>query len=62
METIFYKLDEILEGRLVFQIALHDKMREWDEHESVGGQFLENVGLHLGVLNCFIFLNPRFAC
>ena len=49
METIFYKLDEILEGHLVFQIALHDKMREWDEHESVGGQFLENVGLHLGV-------------
>ena len=62
METIFYKLDEILEGHLVFQIALHDKMREWDEHESVGGQFLENVGLHLGVLNCFIFLNHRFAC
>ena len=43
-------------------LILHDKMREWDEHESVGGQFLENVGLHLGVLNCFIFLIQRFAC
>ena len=62
METIFYKLDEILEGHLVFQIALHDKMREWDEHESVGGQFLENVGLDLRVLTWFIFLNHRVAC
>ena len=60
--TFFYNLDEILEGHLVFQIALHDKMREWDEHVSVGGRFLENVGLHLRVLTRFIYLNPRVAC
>lgn len=45
VDKIFYKLEEILEGHLWFQIALHDKISNWDEHESLGGDFLENVGL-----------------
>lgn len=46
VKTIFYKLEEILEGHLVFQIALHDRIKTWDTHEEIGGIFLENVGVH----------------
>lgn len=39
VEAIFYKLDDILDCHLMFRVGLHERIKNWDEHEQLGDDF-----------------------
>ena len=40
-ETIFYKIEDVLDWHLILRVALHDKIQNWDNHEKLGDVFCE---------------------
>lgn len=47
IQTVFYRLKEILQCHSMFQIALASRVAEWDHTEKIGDLFVASVRLLL---------------
>jgi len=43
VEKIFHRVEGILQCHLIFQVALEERVKNWDKEELIGGSFSEYV-------------------